>query len=649
MAKTAFSIVALGLFLAGCSQSDGANLNPNCNPVAAGDCALPWPSSFYLAADSTTATGFRVAIPDGVMPVSDFGAKFDPARLNLMDGFSPAGALIANLKVRVELTQLPPLSNIARSLEPASKVQLIRYDDGTRVPIFAELDQNVERTVEDQVVLVSPMVRLKPATRYVVVMRGLLDTTGKRIVVPPMEALKEKRAGTRLSTVVPRYDEIFRVTDAAGIPRSDITLAWDFVTGSDTQLLSHIIPMRDEAFMRWEQGQLGATVTSVEEPVGDTDLFRRILGTFDVPSFVETAGAGTGLRLDAKGNPVYVGTQSFKLVVHVPQCAKDAVVAGKPLPVMIFGHGLFGSAEGEMGSGYEKHVQQTLCIVAVGTNWIGLSEDDAIPAATVVAPDLSKFPILSDRLQQAQVNFLILAHYAKTRLKDLPELQYMGKPIIDGKEVYYFGLSQGGIEGGTFLALSPDVDRGALNVPGGVYSLMLPRSVDFTMLKGLLDGNYPIQRDQQLMMSALQSYWDFSDPITFAPHHLSDTLPGLDGKPLSPRRLVMQESIGDAQVSNVATRVVVRTVGLQLVGAPIEQVYGVTAAAGPLDAGYTQWSVAPSPLPTQFNQPLPDDNQAHQNARAIPQLVEQLKRLFHPDGRVEDTCGAVPCVYPLMK
>jgi len=646
---TASRFILLALVLSagtGCTQSDGANLNPVCNPVAAGDCALPWPSSFYLAPDTTTATGFRISIPDGVMPVSDFGAKFDPARLNLMDGFSPAGALIANLKVRVEVTQLPPLANIARSLEPDSKVQLIRYDDGSRVPIFAEVDQNVERTVEDQVVLISPMVRLKPATRYVAVLRGLVDTSGKRIVVPPMEALKEKRAGTRLSTVAPHYEEIFRVTDAAQIPRSDITLAWDFVTGSDTQLLSHIIPMRDEAFSRWEQGNLGAKVDSVEEPTNDTDLFRRILGTFDVPSFVETQQAGTGLHFDAAGKPAFVANQAFPLVIHVPQCAKTAT---KPLPVMIFGHGLFGSASGEMGSGYEKHVQNTVCMVAVGTNWIGLSEDDAIPAATQVAPDLTKFPMLTDRLQQAQVNFLVLAHYARTRLKDLPELQYMNKPIIDGSEVYYFGLSQGGIEGGTFMALSPDVERGALNVPGGIYSLMLPRSVDFSMLKQLLDGNYPIQRDQQLMMSALQSYWDFSDPITFAPHHLTDTLPGTDGKPLTPRRIVMQESIGDAQVSNVSTRILVRTIGLQLLGTPIESVFGVTAAAGPLDAAYTQWSVAPSPLPTQYNQPLPNDNEAHQNARAIPQLVEQLRRLFQPTGRVEDTCGGVACVYPLMK
>src|SRR6202011_195616 len=128
-------------------------------------------------------------------------------------------------------------------------------------------------------------------------------------------------------------------------------------------------------------------ITKDTQPA-DPHLYRELFGTFSVPSFLTDDTVYGALQLDDHGMPVYRAPQDFVLVVHIPQCAKKATA---PLPIMVFGHGLFGSALGEMNSGYEKSVTDQLCMVQVGTNWTGLSEDDAGIIGAKVLPDFSNF------------------------------------------------------------------------------------------------------------------------------------------------------------------------------------------------------------------------------------------------------------------
>ena len=105
----------------------------------------------------------------------------------------------------------------------------------------------------------------------------------------------------------------------------------------------------------------------------------------------------------------------------------------------------------------------------------------------------------------------------------------MGRMTIDKSRIYYYGISNGGIQGVGALALSPHFARGALNVPGGFWSSMMWRSADFSQFALFLAGNYPDPLDRQLLVALSQSLWDYSDPATYAPHILSDPLPGSGG------------------------------------------------------------------------------------------------------------------------
>jgi hypothetical protein len=59
-----------------------------------------------------------------------------------------------------------------------------------------------------------------------------------------------------------------------------------------------------------------------------------------------------------------------------------------------------------------------------------------------------------------------------------------GGAVIDTSAVFYDGNSQGGIFGGTVVAISQDITRGVLGVPGMNYSLLLTRSTDFAIYAG---------------------------------------------------------------------------------------------------------------------------------------------------------------------
>jgi hypothetical protein len=646
MQRTLF--LALALPLAACgTAADTANPDPTCQPIAAGDCLLPWPSSHYLAVDSSTATGFRVALPVGVLPKNQVGGDFDTGLLNQADGFSPATQIVVNLKARVDESQLPPAAMPDMALAPMATVQLLRFDTGERVPLFAEVDHNVTDDVSDQVLLAHPLERLQPKTRYVVALRRLNDTSGQPIHVAPFDALVsgDFPPSSRLAAEQPRYQEIFGVLRTAGLDPSQLTLAWDFRTGSDERLTGRLRAMRDQALAAWASQGLGYTIATMSMPT-DPHLYLELLGTFDVPSFLASDAMSATLQFDPTGAPMLRGPQKFPLVVHVPKCALTATA---PLPIMVYGHGLFGSAQGEMNTDIQKQTIDQLCMVQVGTDWLGLSNADIPQVVSTVIPDFQHFNLVTERLQQAQVNVHVLARLALRKLKDDPNLVVNGKPIVDGSQIYYYGISDGGIQGGTFMALSPDVVRGALQVGGGEWSLMMTRSADFKMLKGVLDITYPEQRDQEVLFAISQGYWDFSDPINFAPFSIRAPLPDESGAPLPPRRILMQESHNDAQVPNVATRLVARTLGLPLLTPSIESVWGIDMKAGPLDAAYSQWDAQPMPPPDPYNVP-PDEGKgwmgysAHEAIRRMPQLIDQLSKFFAPDGEVVDTCG-MPCVY----
>jgi hypothetical protein len=369
---------------------------------------------------------------------------------------------------------------------------------------------------------------------------------------------------------------------------------------------------------------LGYTITSSTDDATSPDRMREVLATVQVPSFLASSDPMAFLKVDASGAPVMNGVVDVPITIEIPRCAATATA---PIPFLVFGHGLFLDAKGQLETPFFQFLANKLCMAVIGTDWIGLASDD-VANLTALSSDMNQVFYITDHLQQAHVNFQVMTHTFANQIVNDPALALAGAPLVDGTHAYYFGISDGSIQGATYLALSPDVTRAALDVPGGDWTLMLYRSTDFTAVLDLLGLVYPEALDRQILVALTQLEWDYTDPMSFAP-----LLDGSAGK-----HLVLDESIGDAQVTNLSTRLLARALGLDALPL-VQPVYGVTEMPGPLPSAYTQWDSHPSVLPPTTNMPAAMDNGAHEAILGDPRLQEQIRRFLTPTGQVEDTCG----------
>ncbi|MCC6748053.1 MAG: hypothetical protein IT371_10370 [Deltaproteobacteria bacterium] len=615
----------------------------HCNPLTLDHCFLPWPSSFHLRRDSATRTGYRLSYAPELLPRSKGGASVDTSRYALFDGFSVGSQVTVYFRSGVSRTGLPRQQDAARSTTAESPIWLLEYDTGRRVPLFAETDANAERPYVPALI-VRPLEVLRHGARYVVALKeGLRDAAGEALRAPePFRRLRDGE-GTRNPTLRAegeRLAEVFAFLERQGVARERLVLAWDFHTASEEAVTGPLKQMVADGLARVPTGGPHYTVTrTVEhEASAEPHLLREVHGEFEVPSYLASDDPEAWLKLDAKGWPSYRGAQRFGFRLHLPRCAERAT---RPLPVLLFGHGLFTSPDLEMSAPYHKKLIDRLCMVAISTPWVGLSEPDLGRIAQRVVTDYSRLPQVTDRLYQAQLNLHVLGRLVQGEFLKDAALALQGSPTTDGAERYYFGVSNGGIQGVVVAALSTEVERFVFNASAGWWSLMLQRSSDFEAFTVLMKLVYPDPLDRLVLLHLGQSLWDGTDPINYARRVISAPLSGRKAK-----RILLQEAKDDDQVPNLATRALVRALGLPLLEPSVEPVFGVTSKPGPLDAAYVQWNTRPPTVPPEENLPAPrpeDSQSGHRVLRQLDSCHRQLERFLRPGGVVEAACGASPC------
>jgi len=190
----------------------------------------------------------------------------------------------------------------------------------------------------------------------------------------------------------------------------------------------------------------------------------------------------------------------------IPRAAlANAGATAVPARASIYGHGLLGSNT-EVASGNVRDMANEHNFVFCAAKWIGMANEDVGNAVTILQ-NLSGFPSLTDRLQQSMVNQLFLARlmiHPDGFTSDPAFQDAMGNPVIDTGAVFFDGNSQGGIFGGTIMALAQDITRGVLGVPAMNYSLLLTRSTDFAAYASTLYPSYPNELQRPLLLALIQ-------------------------------------------------------------------------------------------------------------------------------------------------
>lgn len=584
---------------------------------------MPFPSSFYEVADASTPTGRRLAISADATPLQLQGARLDVTHINRADGWSPATPLLVHLTPPPPAASLPPETDVAASLLPSSKVVLFDMDRGERVPLWAELDANATDDTR-RALLIQPAVTLAPNTRYAV---ALIDLGA---APTPFAALRDQRPLSKaLRAMQSNAEEVFTFLAAHDIARASLTLAYDFHTASEAAAMDGLAGMRDTLYAMSDA--LTVTVGTVTD-APTAYAVRTIELTYDVPSFLADDSGAAPLVLDGNGKPMMRALTKVSAYAVIPRCASPPT---GPMPVVIFGSGLFLNAKDLLSSGIWQRVAGDACAIYIGTDLIGLSSNDLGIATDAAVNDINKIYLLTDRLQQAQINVLALARVAKTKLAALPAFSVDGAPAVDPTRTYYFGISNGGIQGSTLLALGDDIERGVLNVPGCKWTLMLTRSSNFAPFSTFLKTTLPDPLEQLLLFGLSATEWDHADPALYARHVTHDPLPGRVIK-----QVLVQEAIGDAQVANVSTRILARELAVPALSPLVQPVFGVTEQPAPLSSAYTQWDSHTMPLPPPGNTSLPKDNWAHNSIWPSRKGVAQVTAFFAASGgQVVDVCG----------
>ncbi len=613
-------------------------------------CLLPFPSDALTVADFGTATGRRVNLSSASMPANAEGVNVNVDRQNRNDGFSPGSAALVLIPgVDPEASGLPPVTDIARSLDADAGSVIIDATTGDVWPHWAELDGNTSDDARRGLFL-RPAVNYTEGHRIVIGLRNLVDSAGTPI--EPTDTFRAFR--DRLESDVPEVEarrpameQVFADLEVAGVDRDELVMAWDFTVISTESLTGPLVHMRDDAFEQLGDAAPTFTVTSAVEDFEEVRGRIVIDGTYDVPLYLEGDGSpGTGLNLpDDPDLPTANGTFTARFRCQITPATSGA----EPGAGLLYGHGLLGT-ERQVTSAGPTLVAENHNFVVCGTALIGMAEEDTGNAASILM-DPSNFSTLADRLLQGHLNTLFLGRLMRHPdglVSDPAFRTFEDQPLLDVNELSYYGISQGGIMGPVSTAVSTDWDRGVFGVPGVNYSTLLNRSVDFDTFQQILDPAFPDKLDQALVLLTIQMLWDRGEGNGYV-NHFREPLPGLDQK-----YGLLQGALGDFQVANVAMDVMARSMGAavgseaaEVRSTDVEPFWGIDRIESyPFDGSAVFLFDSGTPLPPITNTPPREGVDPHEDVRRATAAYDQVAAFLRADGAVVDTCGAGPCIIP---
>ena len=618
----------------------------------------PFPNDYYTVSSKTTPTGRQVYFPPGAFPTAAGASAVDVTPWEQNDGFSPGSTILMHVPgISLSWSRVATISDMGQSLDRDSPIVLLDATSGKRWPAWTELDVN-DSDVGTQLLIIHPARNLTEGHRYIVALRDLKTASDTAIGPSPAFGAAVLGVSDHLpanveplpQTYTTHLKGVLATLSRAGVAKKGLFLAWDFTVASRQNVTSPELDMRNEVFHKLGANASHYTVTRVvNDPKDKPSLAREVTGTFDVPSFLtEPAGQpGTELVTNAEGTPKESG--------HVQVAAFDCEIpkrstAEHPGHIGLYGHGLFNSST-EVYASAVPQFSNAYDYVFCGTDWYGLTSNTVALAATVVS-NFGGFPSLSASLMQSLIDAEVLGKLMNSQkgFASNPAFQNAAhRPLISPTSgLVYYGNSEGGIMGGAFIALSTEVRRAVLGVPGMDYAILLPRSADFQPFLSLLNTVYPSKASQQLGFDLIQMLWDRAETDGYA----EEMTGGLPGTPS--HQVLLEEGFGDHQVANIATETEARTIGAAILEPALAKGRSnerepfwdfPSVRSGSKGPALTVWDSGIPAAPLTDTPPSKGPDPHDTVPRTVPAFWHQMNTFF-TTGKVIDPCGNSPCKAP---
>ncbi|MDA3904287.1 MAG: hypothetical protein PF441_12675 [Desulfuromusa sp.] len=557
---------------------------------------LPFPTNLLF---SGTEDG-TLNIPLSDPPVASDAPK---VAMNALDGFSTVAPMSTTFSSAIDATTLTPstvrvfevtLSGIGGAVTSITRELAFGFE------FFATLS-TVDPTNSTLVIL--PTAPLKSSSSYMVMLTdGIMSADGRtpQVSAHYLIAKSENPVFDGTTSLHPAMDdetaESFETVrqlvniqelnlTGAGVDTSTVILSWTFTTQSVGVVLN-AARTAATGTSAINPTSVGTTADLLEAGPGLANVF---VGSLTVPYYLTntdtldanglptdplttfwTAAGGNNLTaVDPTGavfpfetaTPVKTSDETIPLLVSVP------TTGSAPWPVVIFQHGIT-SNRTSMLAAADSLAAVGFAVVAIDLPLHGLDSSSplyaeglertfdldlvnnttgaALDFAGGETPDgsdssgthfinLSSLLTSRDNVRQAVADLFALTDALTTMDFD------GGGADFDTNNIYFVGHSLGGIVGGPFLALEPNVKSAVLGMSGGGIAKLLDGSASFgpriaagLAANGVLKGS----ADYESFLGATQTVIDSGDPINYA------STVGTD------RGVLLFEVIGDQVVPN---------------------------------------------------------------------------------------------------
>jgi predicted esterase len=571
--------------------------------------ALPFPNDRWREADGTLDLS---RFPTNGLLVDSYRAAAEE-----LDGFGLNPVVYARFEGELDPGSLP---TPAQSTGERASVYLVDVDPdspdrGQRVPVSVRFRAAGTKTLGGNHLAVRPYpgFGLAGGTTYAVVITDRARSASGDGVLAPA-AFRALLDGGGDPDLAAAYQPLLAWLDEAGDDdRDDVVSAAVFTTQRATDIAPAI-----------RKGVFGApapVATNVMETPGLTEL-RLFTGEYTAPNFqggaVPYRDAPTGrIVIGAGGAAVVQRMEPMRFGLSTPLGPMPA--AG--WPIAIYQHGT--------GGDYLSFVEDKTAHVLAAQGIAVISTDQVLhgPRNPGGVPEIDFFNFSNPYAMRD--NSLQGAADAWSQLRLAVDLSIPDGPgaiRFDPSKVFFFGHSQGGATGPSFVALEPALKGAVLSGTAGLVSLSLlyktsPQDIP-SLLKTFLRDE-PVDEDNP-SLALCQMWFDRADGINYAP--MMVRRPGLapDGSPLAPRNIFQTEGFIDTYTPNPAIEAMAVAIGGDLVRVPAQQdVRGLTELRGRsvLAPPFSNNAGSVTAILAQYQAPPDDDG--HYVVFDVPLAVRQ--------------------------